>query len=258
MTRLRDKTAVVTGAGRGIGRALALGLGREGASVAVADVDLATAQATATELRESGGRALAVELDVSKVASARAMTRTVLAEFGQIDILINNAGVISTYPLLELPEAEWDRVLAVNLKGMFVCSQSVAAPMIERRQGAIVNISSVAGQVPTVDYAHYGASKAGVLHLTKSLAVALSRYNIRVNAIQPGTILSPMNADALADPAALAERLRLIPLGRVGTPEDVVAAAVFLASDEASYITGTTFHVDGGNACRSARTTWSE
>lgn len=245
--RLKGKVAFVTGAGSGIGRAIALGMGREGGAVVVADINLPSARSAASELDQAGARALALELDVSDPKSVKAGVHAALAEFGQVDILINNAGVISSVPVLAMPEDEWDRILNTNLKGVLLCSQSVAPSMIERGKGTIINMSSVAAEVPTPDYAHYGASKAAILHLTRSLAVALGRYGIRVNAIQPGTILSPMNAAALSDPDVMAERVKLIPLGRVGRLDEVVSAALFLASDEASYITGESLHVDGGN-----------
>jgi NAD(P)-dependent dehydrogenase (short-subunit alcohol dehydrogenase family) len=245
--RLQGKVAIVTGSGRGIGKALAIGVSKEGAAVAVADIDSDNAKATAAEISKQGGSALAVWVDVSDSASVKKMAKTVLERFGKVDILVNNAGITSHYPLLELPEEEWDRVLSTNLKSVLLCVQSVAPSMIENRGGAIVNVSSVAADVPTPDYAHYGASKVGVLQLTKSMAIALAPYKIRVNAIQPGTIRTPMNIDTLSEPGIVEERVKLIPLGYIGSPEEVVGPVVFLASEEASYVTGASLHVDGGN-----------
>jgi len=245
--RFDDRVCLVTGAGSGIGRALALAFAQEGAKVAAADVDIDSARATVAAVEATGGMAHAVQVDVAESTSVRAMAEDVLAQWGRVDVLVNNAGVASRFPALELPEAEWDRVLSINLKGVFLCTQSLAPSMIQRGGGVIVNISSVAAAVPTYDAAHYGASKAGMRQLTKSLAVGLSKHNIRVNAVQPGTILTPMNESALADPEVMADRVRLIPLGRVGRPEDVAAAVMFLASDEAGYITGVSLPVDGGN-----------
>jgi len=245
--RLQGKVAIVTGSGRGIGKALAIGVSEEGAAVAVADIDSDNAKATAAEISKQGGSALAVWVDVSDSASVKKMAKTVLERFGKVDILVNNAGITSHYPLLELPEEEWDRVLSTNLKSVLLCVQSVAPSMIENGGGAIVNVSSVAADVPTPDYAHYGASKVGVLQLTKSMAIALAPYRIRVNAIQPGTIRTPMNIDTLSEPGMVKERVKLIPLGYIGSPEEVVGPVVFLASEEASYVTGASLHVDGGN-----------
>jgi NAD(P)-dependent dehydrogenase (short-subunit alcohol dehydrogenase family) len=246
--RFEGRCAIVTGAGSGIGRALALGFAREGALVCAADIDLKSASQTVAMLEDGERRGLAIDVDVSDGRSVTGMTGAALARFGKIDILVNNAGIASSYPAVDLPESEWDRVLSTNLKGVFLCAQSVAKAMIARGAGgAIVNMSSVAAAVPTYEAAHYGASKAGIAQLTKSLAVGLAKDNIRVNAVQPGTVLSPMNQTVLADPKILAERVRLIPLGRIGRPEDVVSAVLFLASDEASWITGVSLPVDGGN-----------
>jgi NAD(P)-dependent dehydrogenase (short-subunit alcohol dehydrogenase family) len=198
--KLRGRTAIVTGSASGIGKALAIGLSKEGAAVAVADIDFANAETAVGEISKQGGNAFAVRVDVSDSASVGAMAKAVLRQFSRVDILVNNAGIVSHYPLLELPEAEWDRVLNTNLKGVLLCVQSVAPSMIESGGGAIINISSVAAEVPTPDYVHYGVSKAGILQLTKSMAVALGPHNIRVNAVQPGPVRTPMNAEILSRP----------------------------------------------------------
>ncbi len=245
--RLQGKVAIVTGSGRGIGKALAIGFSKEGAVVAVADIDFDNAKATAAEISKQGGSALAVWVDVSDSASVKKMTETVFKGLGKIDILVNNAAIASRYPLLELPEDEWDRVLNTNLKGVLLCVQSVAPYMIKSGGGAIINISSLGAELPVPELAHYGASKAGVYSLTKSMAVALAPHNIRVNAVQPGTIRTPMNVDRLSQPSVVEGRLRVIPLNRIGSPEDLVGPVVFLASEEAGYVTGDSIHVDGGS-----------
>ena len=244
--RLQGKVAIVTGSGRGIGKALAIGLSKEGAAVAVADIDFDNAKATAAEISKQGGSALAVWVDVSDSASVKKMAETVVKRFGKIEILVNNAAIVSHYPLLELPEEEWDRVLNTNLKGVLLCVQSVAPSMIESGGGAIINISSIAADLPNPDLAHYGASKAGILSLTKSMAIALAPHNIRVNAIQPGTIRTPMNIDTLSQPGMVEEKLKVIALDHIGSPEEVVGPVVFLASEEAGYVTGASLYVDGG------------
>jgi NAD(P)-dependent dehydrogenase (short-subunit alcohol dehydrogenase family) len=247
--RFADRVVVITGAGGGIGRAIATAFGREGARVVVTDVDRPAADRTVAAIAELGAShsARAMRMDVADAHSVRQTVDAVLRDLGGIDVLVNNAGIATRATAVTLPEADWDRVLDTNLKGTLLCCQAVAASMIERGGGSIVNITSVAGVVPVYEAAHYGASKAAIRHLTMSLAVGLAEHGIRVNAVQPGTVLSPMNADALADPAVMAERIRLIPLGRVGDPADVAAAVLFLASDAAGYITGVSLPVDGGN-----------
>ena len=246
--RFADRVVVITGAGGGIGRAIALAFSREGAIVVATDLDAERAAET-TALADEAGRTpgLTLVLDVADSASVGETIGSIVTKLGRIDVLVNNAGIATRAPAIDLAEADWDRVLETNLKGAFLCSKAVAPSMIQQGRGCIINITSVAAEVPVYENAHYGASKAAIRHLTKSLAVGLSQYGIRVNAVQPGTVLSPMNAAALADPAVMADRVRLIPLGRVGAPEDVAAATLFLASDDAGYITGVSLPVDGGN-----------
>jgi NAD(P)-dependent dehydrogenase (short-subunit alcohol dehydrogenase family) len=247
--RFSDRVVVITGAGGGIGSAIARAFANEGARVVVTDIDEAAAHETVAAIADASPShpASAMVMDVADAESVRHAIASIITDLGAIDVLVNNAGVATRAPAITLPEEDWDRVLDTNLKGTLLCAQAVAPSMIERRRGSIVNVSSVAAVVPVYEAAHYGASKAGIRHLTMSLAVGLAEHGVRVNAVQPGTVLSPMNSEALSDPAVLADRLRLIPLGRVGDPDDVAAAVLFLASDAAAYITGISLPVDGGN-----------
>ena len=243
---MRDRIVVVTGGGRGIGRATAVACAREGAIVAVADIDLSGAESTVSLIAERKGQAIPIETDVSRYESVRAMVDQVLARYGGIDALVNNAAIVKHTPPLELSEGEWDEVLAINLKGTLLCCQLVARVMMPKRRGSIINLTSIAADLPTPDYVHYGVSKAGIKHLTKSFAVALGKHNIRVNAVAPGTIRTPMNEEALARPGAEASKLKIIALDHIGTPEEVADAIVFLASDDSRYVTGSVLYVDGG------------
>jgi NAD(P)-dependent dehydrogenase (short-subunit alcohol dehydrogenase family) len=244
--KLQDRVAIVTGGGRGMGRVIAATLARAGASVCVADINLPSAEETAAVVTEAGGRAAAIVVDVRRAADRAGMVDRALGTFGRLDLLINNAAVIGDIPALELNEVEWDRVLDVNLKGLFFCAQAAAKAMMVSGGGVIVNFSSLSAELPEPDCVHYGASKAGVAHLTKSLAVALGRHNIRVVALAPGTIRTPMSADFLAQRGVEAERVQHIALGRIGRPDEVADAVAFLVSDDARYITGSTLYVDGG------------
>jgi NAD(P)-dependent dehydrogenase (short-subunit alcohol dehydrogenase family) len=239
--RLAGKAAVVTGSTRGIGRAIALAFAREGADVVVNGRDQAAAEAVCAELRGLGARAVAQAADVGRVADARRLVAAAVDGFGRLDVLVNNAGLFSRRPALELDEADWDRLVDVNLKGAFFCAQAAARAMLGRG-GAIVNVASDAAWSGGLNpCAHYAASKAGMLSITRSLAKELAPHGIRVNAIAPGMIETDMGGTAGATLAGLR-----IPLGRYGTPEEVAAAAVFLASDEASYVTGATLNLSGG------------
>lgn len=245
--RLQGKVAIVTGAGRGNGKAMAIGLAREGARVVIADYDGDTARETARSLVDSGAEAIAVRVDISKRAAVEGLVDQTVRRFGCIDILVANAGVTSRFEFLDLPEEEFDRVIAVNLKGVFLCGQAVARKMAEQGGGgSIINLSSVNSMIAKSNTAHYCASKGGVRLLTQAMALSLARYGIRVNAIGPGTIETDMNTDWRSQPEAVAAAMARTPIGRFGRPEDLVGAAVFLASDESSYVTGTTIFVDGG------------
>jgi glucose 1-dehydrogenase len=245
--RLPDKVAIVTGAGSGNGRGIALRLAEEGAKLVVADVSEAGAHETVRLIEAAGGQALAVRADVSKKDQVEAMVAATVQHFGRVDILVNNAGVETLIPFLDLPEAEWERVLAVNLKGPFLCTQVAAKEMIKARQGGkVVNIASINSAVALVGQAHYVSSKGGLLLLTKSLALELAPYNINVNAVGPGVIETAMTTNSLANPARKEMFLNRIPLKRIGQPRDIGNAVLFLVSDEADYITGTILYVDGG------------
>ncbi|MBC9783359.1 3-oxoacyl-[acyl-carrier-protein] reductase [Heliobacillus mobilis] len=239
------RTALVTGASRGIGRAIALQLAADGFAVAV---NYAGSEAKANEVVEeiisAGGKAFAIQGDVSRSDQVDEMVQKVLAEFGRIDVLVNNAGITRDNLLMRLKEEDWDAVLDTNLKGLFLCSKSAIKPMIKQRSGRIINITSVVGQMGNAGQGNYAAAKAGVIGLTKTLAKELGSRNITVNAVAPGYIQTDMT-DKLSD--EVRESLaKTIPLGRLGQPEDVAKVVAFLASESAKYITGQTINVDGG------------
>jgi 3-oxoacyl-[acyl-carrier protein] reductase len=245
--RLLGKVALVTGAQQGIGRAIALALAADGADVAVNYLDdRAAADAVAGAVRALGRRAVAVPGDVSRAEEARRMVETAVAGLGPLDVLVNNAGIFPRSPFLDLREDEWTRVLDVNLKGGFLCAQAAARVMVgASRPGAIVNLSSVAASGTPLGV-HYAASKAGVVGLTRAMALALAPHRIRVNAIAPGLTdtAQPRYGNTEAE---LQARAREIPLeGRMARPEEIASVAVFLASEEARWITGQVIHVNGG------------
>ncbi len=243
--KLRDKVAIVTGAGRGIGKAIVVAFAREGADVVVADIDAQSAKETANELRTMRCEALPIKADVSDSTEVIEMVETAIKVFKKIDILVNNAGIFSSVSLDSMTEDEWDRVMNVNLKGAFLCSQAAMKYMKKQRSGKIVNIGSLAAEVGGIFAgANYAASKAGVICLTKSLAKQLAPYGINVNAVAPGVIETDMTKNW---PKEVKESLlKQIPLNRFGTPEEVAETVVFLVSDGANYITGATIDVNGG------------
>ena len=244
--KLNDRVGIVTGGSRGIGRAITLALAREGARVAIVSRDKQRAEATMREIDAKGAKTSVIQADVTQVQEIQAAVDRVMLDFGQIDILVNNAGIGTSKPPLELSEEEWDRVIDTNLKGVFFFCQRVVPIMIRQGRGRIINISSTVAEIGMPGMAPYCASKAGVKLLTKSLAVDLAKYGIQVNAVGPGTVETDINRSVLADPSQLQWRLTRIPLGRLGLPEEIAAAVVFLASDDATYITGQTIYVDGG------------
>ena len=242
---LNDSVAIVTGSGRGIGRAIALELAGAGVKVIVnyaGRVD--KAEETVELIRVAGGEGLAVQADVSQAADVDRLIKTTIEHFGKIDILVNNAGITRDSLLLRMKEADWDTVLATNLKGVFLCTKAVSKGMLKQRSGVIVNISSVVGLSGNAGQANYAAAKAGIIGFSKSIAKEFASRGIRVNAVAPGYISTDMT-ETLAE-GMQTEVLRSIPLGRLGKPEDVAKVVRFLVSLEASYITGQTLCVDGG------------
>jgi NAD(P)-dependent dehydrogenase (short-subunit alcohol dehydrogenase family) len=244
--RLKDRVALVTGSGRGIGRDIVLAYAREGAHVVVNDIDPKTCEATAAEAAKLGSRSLAVPADIAKSAEITRLVETVLRERGQLDIVVNNAMRIVPGKLEELPEASWDTTMNIGLKGAFLVSQAAARHMIPRRSGCFVNIASVAGLFPYNWAGAYSVVKAGLLMLTRLQALEWAPYNIRANAITPGYIRTPGTEAMYADPEIYEGRRKGVPMGRVGAGEDVTGVAVFLASDEAQYTTGSVVGADGG------------
>ena len=241
---LKDKIALVTGAARGIGRAIALTLAQRGADVAVVDLSIEEVRPVAEEIERLGRRAMALQGNIANSADVEDFVQKISGEFGRIDILVNNAGITRDTLLMRMKEEAWDAVISVNLKGAFLCTKAVSRLMMKQRYGRIINISSVIGLMGNAGQANYGASKAGLIGFTKSVARELGSRNITVNAVAPGFIITSMT-EVL--PANVKEKLmEQIPLGKLGNPEDVAYTVAFLASAEASYITGQTIAVDGG------------
>jgi len=245
---LTGRVAIVTGAGRGIGKAIALGLADAGADVVVAARTASDIEATAGEITAKGRKALAVPTDVRQSDQVDNLVDKAVAQFGTIDILVNNAGGYFVASTTELSEGGWDAIIRENLKSVFLCSKAAAKVMMGQKKGNITNVASVVGFRAYSSNAAYGAAKAGIINFTKTLAVDLAPYNIRVNAIAPGFIATPGSLQLLEVDKGLKAMVDRIPLGRLGQPEEVAQGIVYLASDASSYVTGQTLLVDGGVA----------
>ena len=247
MKRLEGKVSIVTGASRGIGRGIAIRLSQEGAKVVINHRGSAEgAEETARLIREAGGEALVVQADVSRMDEAQRLVQETINAFGQVDILVNNAGTTRDTLLMMMKEDQWDVVVDTNLKSVFTCCKAVARPMVKRKFGRIINISSVSGLAGQGGQTNYAASKAGVIAFSKSLAKELGSRNITVNVVAPGFVPTALTEGILAEGDNLQRAVDATPLGRLGTPEDVAGAVVFFASDDASFITGQVLSVDGG------------
>ena len=246
--RLKDRVAVVTGSSRSIGRAIALGYAREGAKVVINyHTDQGAAESAVAEIEAMGSEAIAVQADTSSSSAVAGLMTAAVERFGRIDILLNNAAILIRTPFLEIQESEWDRILEVNLKGFFLCSQAAAQQMVRQGDGGvIINMSSAGDTLAGKDLTHYCVAKGGVRMLTRQLAFELAPHKIRANAIAPGLIETDLNRHDLAEPEFREYRLSMIPLGIIGVPEDIVGAAVFLASDDSRMATGSTIYLDAG------------
>ena len=242
--QLKGKVAIITGAAQGIGKEIAATLAKEGADIAICDVNKESLDRAKTELESSGVRVVALVVDVTSSAQVEDMVNKVLDKLGKVDILVNNAGITRDSLIMRMKEADWDAVLAVNLKGVFNCLKAVTRPMLKQRYGRIINIASIIGVIGNAGQANYAASKAGIIGLTKSAAKELASRGINVNAVAPGFIKTAMT-DKLTEEQKQ-KMLELIPLAKLGEAKDVANLVLFLASDDSSYITGEVIKVDGG------------
>ena len=246
--RLEGKVALITGAGRGIGKEMALVFAREGADIAVSDIDIPSAEETAEEVRQIGRKAIAIKADVGEVDDVDMMVDRTISELGGVHILVNNAGIIDeAVPTIESSVEYWDKVMRVMLRGTYLCCRRAAQWMISHKTGKIINLGSIAGMAGFAPRPSYAPAKAAIIHLTRCLALEWGQYNINVNCISPSYVLTPMVEELFkktkADTTLIEKR---IPLGRMAKPDDIAKVALFLASDDAGYVTGVTLPVDGG------------
>lgn len=253
--RLNDKVALITGATSGIGQATAILFAREGAKVVVVGRNRKRGNETVKVIKREGGEAVFVKADVSRAVEAEKMVRVAIEEYGRLDILFNNAGIVLVRTTIDTTEEEWDRVVDINLKGVFLGSKYAIPEMMKQGGGVIINTSSIFGLIGAPRYAAYCASKGGVISLTKVMALECAPYKIRVNCICPGSIYTPMQEQELAifsklhqkrEEQVLQSKIQNIPIGRIGKPEDIANAALYLASEEASFVTGAALVIDGG------------
>jgi len=246
---LDEKVAIITGAAQGLGKAIALRYAHEGANIVIVDLNEKKGNEVKKEIEAFGKKALLVKIDICVISQIKKMVQKTVEVFGKVDILVNNAGIMIRCPFLEVTEDIWDKTLDINTKGSFFCAQEVAKEMVKAGNGGrIINIASFLGKVGYLhsNHAPYEASKAGVITMTKQMAIELAPYKVNVNAIGPGIIQTEMTAKSRRNSAHVAEVMKEIPLGRYGVPEDIAGVAVFLASKDANYMTGTTVFVDGG------------
>jgi len=246
---LQGKVVIITGAGRGMGKSHALKFAENGAKVVVSDIQKEECEKVANEIKEKGGEALAIKCDVSQKEEVEKMVKETIKNWGKIDVLVNNAGIADFKPFLEMTEEDWEKTININLKGYFLCAKACAKEMVKIKSGVIINIASVAmGQVGIgfPNLVHYCATKGGITAMTEAMALELAPYNIRVNAVSPGAIDTPMVDPLKADQKTIEGLLARIPMNRMGKSEEVSNLVLFLASDVSSYMTGSTVVIDGG------------
>jgi NAD(P)-dependent dehydrogenase (short-subunit alcohol dehydrogenase family) len=244
--RLKDKVAIVTGGANGIGEAYSKGIASEGASVVIADLDEKRGKKLVDEIEKFGGKALFVNTDVSKNRDAQKMVKTAVDQFGSVDVLVNNAGILYTAPFEETTEEMWDKLFAVNVKGVFFCAQAAAIEMRKRKRGKIINISSIAAIGGQASLSAYSSTKGAVLTMTRVFALELAGDNVQVNAILPGTTNTGMAKAAMVDPEWTRQITEGIPMKRLGDTKDLLGAVLYFASSDSDYCTGQTLIVDGG------------